>query len=326
MTITYNQSRYITDALEGFCMQKCNFPFVCTIVDDASTDGEQKIINKYLDEHFNLSDTEVAYKKETDYANIIFAQHKVNTNCFFVVLFLKENHYSRGLSYKKDEYVKKWREGVPYIAICEGDDYWIDNEKLQKQVDYLDSHMDYGLVYTGYKILYNTKFVHESANLQPEGNVYEELLVNMSNFICTPTVCFRQELFNQVKDFYMQPYFKMGDLPLWLALSKISKFKFIIDNTAVYRKLESSLSHYNSINKTLEFDKNVQEIKLYFARLNNDLNCIKILNRRISQYDSMIALSNKRYVDFFRYLIRGRGINRSLLKFYLKVYKDLFNK
>ena len=86
---TFNQAKYITEAMNGFTMQQTSFPFVCTIVDDASTDGEQDVIRKYLEDNFDFSEGSVAYHKETDYAHITYAQHKTNKNCYFAVLYLK---------------------------------------------------------------------------------------------------------------------------------------------------------------------------------------------------------------------------------------------
>ena len=92
---TYNHSMYITDALNGFVMQKTNFPFICTIVDDASTDGEQGVINDYVDVHFDHS-VETGYKQwETEDAFFTFARHKKNERCHFVVLCLKKNLYKK---------------------------------------------------------------------------------------------------------------------------------------------------------------------------------------------------------------------------------------
>ena len=71
--MTYNQSKYITDAMNGFTMQQTSFPFVCTIVDDASTDGEQEVIRRYLEENFDLSECSVAFHKKTDCAHITYA-------------------------------------------------------------------------------------------------------------------------------------------------------------------------------------------------------------------------------------------------------------
>lgn len=129
--------------MNGFTMQQTSFPFVCTIVDDASTDGEQEVIRKYVEDNFDFSDASVAYHKETDYAHITYAQHKTNKNCFFAVLFLKENHYSQ----KKDKgpYLKEWRDGVEYMALCEGDDYWIVPDKLERQVEFLDENPKYSM-------------------------------------------------------------------------------------------------------------------------------------------------------------------------------------
>ena len=92
---TFNHHDYITDAMNGFTMQQTNFPFICTIVDDASTDGEQEVIKEYVQEHFDLQDSSVSCEKNTDYGHVTFAQHKTNKSCFFAVIYLKENHYSQ---------------------------------------------------------------------------------------------------------------------------------------------------------------------------------------------------------------------------------------
>lgn len=143
--ITYNQSIYIQDTLDGFAMQQTSFPFICTIEDDASTDGEQEVLRDYLQEHFDLDDSSVSYQKETDYAFITFARHKTNINCYFAVLFLKENHHGQGKS--KMPYLKEWMDGAKYCAICEGDDFWCDPLKLQQQVDFLEAHPEHSLCF-----------------------------------------------------------------------------------------------------------------------------------------------------------------------------------
>ena len=145
---TFNQSKYILDALNGFVMQQTNFPFVVMVVDDASTDGEQEVIRKFVAEQFDLADTNVAYEKETDYAYITYAQHKTNKNCYIVAMYLKMNHYSQKKN--KYQYFTQWRSNAKYEAICEGDDYWIDSLKLQKQVDILEVNPKLSSCWTGY--------------------------------------------------------------------------------------------------------------------------------------------------------------------------------
>ena len=152
---TFNHSKYITDTMNGFTMQQTSFPFVCTIVDDASTDGEQEVIRKYLEENFDLSEGSVAYHKETDYAHITYAQHQTNKNCYFAVLYLKENHYSQRKP--KMQYLEEWRGKCEYEALCEGDDYWIVPDKLEKQVNALDSHYEVDMCANGTLCMKNGK-------------------------------------------------------------------------------------------------------------------------------------------------------------------------
>ena len=110
---TYNHLNYIRQCLDGFVMQKTNFPIEILIHDDASTDGTQDIIREY----------------EAKYPNIIKP------------IYQKENQYSKGV--KVSLVYNYSRTKGKYIALCEGDDYWTDPYKLQKQVDFLESHPDY---------------------------------------------------------------------------------------------------------------------------------------------------------------------------------------
>lgn len=153
--MTYNHAPFIKDAMTGFCMQKTDFPYVCTIIDDASTDGEPEIIKRYLEDNFNIKDRSLVWNKETDDFLLSFARHKTNTNCYFAVLFLKYNHYRKK---SKLTYVREWRDSAKYIAMCEGDDYWCDEMKLQRQVDFMEQH-EYVSIYT-----------HNALIKYPDGN------------------------------------------------------------------------------------------------------------------------------------------------------------
>ena len=143
--MTYNHAAYIEDAMNGFCMQETDFPFVCVIVDDASTDGEPEVIRNYLEQHFDLTDTHYARTEETNDYVLSFARHNTNHNCFFGVLFLKYNHYRKK---GKNPYFEEWSQ-AKYIALCEGDDYWTDKRKLQEQVNALNRHSECSFCSTG---------------------------------------------------------------------------------------------------------------------------------------------------------------------------------
>ena len=139
--MTFNHAPYIEDAMKGFAMQKTDFPFVSLIIDDASTDGTQRIITNFLNKYFDKSSIR---EEETNDAHITFAIHKDNPNCHFLTVLLKYNFYS--IKKGKTPLVKDWYENPPYRALCEGDDYWTDPQKLQRQVDILNSHSDYTMV------------------------------------------------------------------------------------------------------------------------------------------------------------------------------------
>ena len=113
---------------------------------DASTDGEQDVILEYLKVNFELGDNSIARSEETDDFVFTFARHNKNGFCYFAVWLLKQNHYSIGRT--KKPYYLQWQNDSEYIATCEGDDYWIDPYKLQKQVSFLEENPDYVMVRT----------------------------------------------------------------------------------------------------------------------------------------------------------------------------------
>ena len=162
--LTYNHAPYIKDAMNGFCMQETNFPFVCTIMDDASTDGEQEVIKKYLADHFDLDDQTIVRNEETDDYVLTYARHKTNHNCFFAVYYLKYNHYS--IKKSKVPYISEWQDNVKYIALCEGDDYWICPQKLQIQLDFLENHNDYSLCGTNGIVFWDSLTKAPSISIQ----------------------------------------------------------------------------------------------------------------------------------------------------------------
>lgn len=134
---TYNQAKYIEDTLNGFAMQQTDFPFICLVMDDCSTDGEQNVIKAWIESECNLQNVETI---DADLSEIIIASHLKKPNCTFAFYLLKKNLYR---SNEKKQFVAPLRARCKYEAPCEGDDYWLVKDKLQRQVDFLDSHPDY---------------------------------------------------------------------------------------------------------------------------------------------------------------------------------------
>lgn len=260
---TFNHSKYITDAMNGFTIQQTSFPFICTIVDDASTDGEQEVIRKYVEENFDYSEGSVAYQKETDYALITYAQHKTNKNCYFAVLYLKENHYSQ--CKPKMGYLSEWRDMCEYEALCEGDDYWIVQDKLEKQVNYLDSHENVVLVHTDNKnYIQNTgEFVHPIRCFNTTDTTLS--LIRGDFYISTLTVMVRRSVVKKMDTSYTSQKFLMGDLPMWIELSRMGEIVYLPSKTAIYRVLPNSAAHSESRIKRTLFDISVRKIRVYFS-------------------------------------------------------------
>lgn len=259
--MTFNHAPYIEDAMNGFCIQETTFPFVCVIMDDASTDGEPEVIRKYFQENFDLDNDDIVRSKETDDYVMTFAQHKKNKNCYFAVYFLKYNHYS--IKRTKETYICEWFDNVDYIAICEGDDYWIDPFKLQKQFEYLEGKKDVGMCYTKAIIVRNGKKVRTSN--EPAIQTPLTMVLN-GNSIITPTVLIRKKIMdNYYKE--IDPQSKrwlMGDYPLWMYVSIHSKVERIGNVTTSYREHPGSATHNIDPEKSIAFIKAGTEVKLFF--------------------------------------------------------------
>ena len=283
--ISYNHAPYIKDCMNGFTMQETNFPYVCVIDDDASTDGEPEVINNYLAENFNLDDEDVVRKEETDDYHMIFAQHKINKNCFFAVYFLNYNHYS--IKKSRDKYVAKYIDGVKYMAICEGDDYWIDPLKLQKQVNYLESHPDYSMCFHRAHILkeYECVVGLKCDNIDDREYNANELLEYWK--VPTASILERREVLD-VKNI-MEERILNGDIIQVLNCAKIGKIRGMSDVMSVYRVQNSGVTYDKSMKKyrTLRYPAHFEFIKDNYPFLKSS-----IINQKIAR-----AYMNRRKIQ-----------------------------
>ena len=232
--LTYNHAPYIEDAMNGFCLQETSFPFLAIICDDASTDGEQDVIRKYLQEHFNTSSDKDYQSWETEEAKIVFAQHKTNSNCSFLVIFLKTNYYSQ----KKDKshLWKEWEESAKYIALCEGDDYWIDPQKLQKQVDFLENNPEYSMCWhDAYRIdaiTHQTKGDFSRYEKNTSCNL-EDLIIGGGDYCPTASFIYRRSLREAAPKELFNQY--VGDYPLQVYMALTGNVFYINQKMSIYR-------------------------------------------------------------------------------------------
>ena len=230
--MTYNQSNYIIDALDGFMMQQTDFPFVCTIVDDASTDGEQEIIKNYVQMHFDLQDSSVAYERDTDYGHVTFARHKTNEKCYFAVIFLKENHYSQKKS--KAPYLTEWKN-TKYIAICEGDDYWTDPFKLQKQVEYMEEHQDCCMTACAANWEMRGEIIkNDRISTVPRDLTTEEVILGGGGYLATCSLVYNNDKLNKNVPKWRK-IANVGDYPLQIQGTLVGKLHYFPEIMCVYR-------------------------------------------------------------------------------------------
>ena len=230
---TYNHASFIEDAMSGFTMQQTTFPFICTIIDDASTDGTPDVIKQYMSKFFDLEDKSVVFREETDDYLLIFARHKVNHNCFFAVLLLKYNHYSIGKP--KTPYISRWKN-TKYIAICEGDDYWIDPRKLQLQSDYLNLHPSYSMCWhdavcidaiTGHHCGDHRRYKRDTTS------PLEDIILQGGGFCPTASIFYVNEIRSHAPDSLFS--YHIGDYPLQLYLAFNGDVRYIDKPMSIYR-------------------------------------------------------------------------------------------
>ena len=291
--ITYNHSLYIKDAIEGFLKQRTSFNFEIIIHDDASTDETKAIIEKYVSKYPN----------------------KIN---FF---YQTENQYSKGVRGIAAKFTFPQARGK-YIALCEGDDYWTDPHKLQKQVDFLEKNKEYSSCAHASFCIYMSKNGNQTENeitdqfkqnnkidFDSDVSIYE---LFSSYPFQTATFLMRRHEFEKKKNWLN--ILKQGDINLFIIMGSIGKIRKFKKPMSVYRiHVDGISSNWENTNnqgeskpavKTLKFG--VSQIKgliklrsLYISDLEN-IN--RGINMRITQYIDQ-CVTEKNGKNFFKFLI-----------------------
>lgn len=248
-SLIYNHEPYLRDYFEGIIMQKTNFPFVAIVHDDCSTDGSAAIIREYAE-------------KCPDIIKPIFET---------------ENQYS-----KKDGSLDRIMHeainasGAKYIALCEGDDYWIDPLKLQKQVDFLESHPDYSMCFHPSNLRcenganLNTELEHNLNNLEQREYSIDEILASWTVPTCSAVI---RENVNKINR--QDPDYIVGDNVLWTACAVCGKIFCINQKMATYRingsgwTIQSNESRDKRIQLYKRWHKHYRALRKNFPGLNS---------------------------------------------------------
>jgi glycosyltransferase involved in cell wall biosynthesis len=260
---TYNHEEYIEEAVRGVLMQECDFDFEFIISNDRSPDQTDSVIKRIIEQHPNSS-------------CIKYFNHEANLGMI--------SNWIWTLKQAKGK----------YIALCEGDDYWTDSLKLQKQTDYLNSNKEYSFVFTpalvdklSIKKLRNRydKFDSNNFNL-------ESVLKLGGGFYPTVTAFFDSEILELENNFLK--LHTTGDYPLAILAALRGKIGYIDDVTGVYRVQNNSVS--NKLFKTCEdcitdvknkYEKNIKFLKFLF----NEIKINRKLERELLSKENYILLS-----------------------------------
>ena len=203
--ITYNHEKYIAGAIDSFIMQRTNFKYEILIHDDASTDRTAEIVREY----------------ESMYPGIIRA------------IYQTENQYSKGG--RVSRFILDKAKGK-YIAACEGDDYWADVNKLQKQVDYMESHPDCSLcVHGAYHVSADNKRLKSVSRACKKDKLFsaEEVIEGGGGLFPTNSFLYPSQYAVNRPDYYYKA--PVGDYPLAIFLATQGTVYYIDRFMSAYR-------------------------------------------------------------------------------------------
>jgi len=237
--ITYNHAPYIRKAVDGVLAQEASFPFELVIGEDFSTDGTREIVLAYERAHPHVIRVVTSSRNVGMHANA----DRMRMVC-------------RG----------------DYIAFCEGDDHWHDVSKLRKQVDFLQEHPDYVLVHSDCDLLYVRTAKRLQNYLGPryhldDARAYEEILTR-ERIVQTLTVLAKRGVFEAVLKEAPEcsdPKYLMGDIQVWLELSRRGKVKYLAESLATHNMLEESATHSRNPEKELRFALSARDLIYHYV-------------------------------------------------------------
>lgn len=298
LVTTYNHKDYISKCLESILMQKTDFPVELVIGEDCSTDGTREIVEEYK-------------KNYPDVIRLITSEDNIGP-------------------------VKNGLRGIKacsgkYLSVCDGDDFWNDKHKLQKQIDFLEKNKEYGMVYSDIYIIdkEGKEVVNEKVTDQTyykSGDVFWELMKVC--FINTNTVLIRKKILDELlneKHFDIKQKWFIYDYWFWLNIAKEYKVKFFNEKLATYR------IHFNNISNDKKFFAERSFLVKLDVISNFGDDFIKSQKERNKTGGALVAMFIKKWIDqktrirIFKLLLKYRPSVKYLIsRFKIKYLVSLF--
>lgn len=234
---TYNHGSYLADALEGFVNQQTNFPFVAIVHDDASTDNTADVLREYAAKYPDI--IKPIYEQENQYS--------------------KHNGSLTRIMRDGCE-----RTGAPYIAFCEGDDYWTDNLKLQKQVDFLDRNPDYSMCFSNALVRWEDKRMPESHRTFLQGGTVEGIELYKKWCVATASIIVRTSTYESdcYKRLRALPKLTFGDVIIVMSAASIGKIWYMDEVMTCYRRLSTGAGALFEQDRWLQCNSGIRVAKV----------------------------------------------------------------
>lgn len=297
--VTYQHLNYIKDTLDSLLMQKTDFDYEICIGEDESNDGTREICQEYAGNYPDI--IRLFLRSRTD---VIYINGKATGRYNFI------------------ETLKQCKG--KYIALCEGDDYWTDPYKLQKQVDFLEHNVEYSMCFSGIHILDEKKksFLTEKVPLNKE-YTNNDLLMNRIAHTCS--FLFRQNLLGE--NFIIDQKIFAGDIFIALYMGEKGKIYGMKDSMAVYRKHEQGITNImleKGVQHYIQLIKQFVLFKKRFRSLDDDKISIKIVDYCliVSQYFFKSYNFRFLYYGILIFFYRPSLLYKAPIKIFKKVLKN----
>lgn len=283
LCITYNHEKSIGTAIEGFLSQKINVPYEIIIGEDCSTDNTASIIKVYHKKHPEI--IKPIYRKK----NIGYMNNFVDTfnNC-----------------------------NGEYIALCEGDDYWIDDRKLKKQIDFLERNKDFSLCSHAVKTVFENVIAKDPFVTPLKISSFQDIL-DHGHFIPTLSIVFKRSALERLPQWFNELW--VSDIPLIMLLTLNGKNYYFNDIMGVKRRHPGGITQDPNRIGNIAFTEEILESRVFFyKKLLKKTNAIqrKVLKRHLSEKIfqlSLIKIKKWKFPYFFLFLFESIYYNPKII-------------